>query len=87
MSKHSSGPWRHVNAGVKHGVQMGLAGGFMLPDICEAEANAQLIASAPELLESLTALVTLFAPLAGDSTQSVWIDNARAAIAKARGEA
>ncbi|MBU3625693.1 hypothetical protein ICN48_05520 [Polynucleobacter sp. JS-Safj-400b-B2] len=89
MSKHTAGPWRYIE---------GIRGEFVVlsgthPDLSIGvavtmgeEANANLIAAAPELLESLTALVTLFAPLAGDSTQTLWIDNARAAITKAKGE-
>lgn len=83
MSKHTKGPWRYVHTGTGwHGVQMGLAGGFKLPDIGEAEANAHLIAAAPELLEAL--LRCKF-----DSLNMSLDDVAfcRAAIAKARGEA
>ena len=49
------------------------------------EANARLIAAAPELLEALRAVDVLFGHLARDSTQRIWLDNARAAIAKAEG--
>jgi hypothetical protein len=56
-------------------------------EAAEALANARLIAAAPELLEALTALELLFAPCVSDSTQSDWIDKARAAIAKATGSA
>lgn len=50
------------------------------------EANARLIAAAPDLLEALQALTVLFSPLAKDSTTANWIDKARAAIAKATGK-
>ena len=49
----------------------------------ETRANARLIAAAPELLEALRAVDVLFGHLARDSTQRTWLDNARAAIAKA----
>lgn len=49
----------------------------------EAQANARLIAAAPDLLEALRAVDVLFGHLARDSTQRIWLDNARAAIAKA----
>jgi len=45
------------------------------------------IAAAPDLLEALQALDTLFAPIAKDTTAAQWIDKARAAIAKATGGA
>ena len=38
-----------------------------------------------ELLEALRAVDVLFGHLAKDSTQKIWIDNARRAIAKAEG--
>ena len=38
-----------------------------------------------ELLEALQAVDVLFGHLATDSTQRIWIDNARSAIAKAEG--
>lgn len=38
-----------------------------------------------ELLEALQAVDILFGHLATDSTQRIWIDNARIAIAKAEG--
>lgn len=39
-----------------------------------------------EMLAALEAVETLFAPLASDSTQRVWLEMARSAIAKAKGE-
>lgn len=51
-----------------------------------AEANARLIAAAPELLAALTELEFMFAPFASDSTLANGIHKARAAIAKATGE-
>lgn len=49
--------------------------------------RARLLAAAPELLEALKALEALFSPAAKDSTTAAWIDKARAAIAKATGDA
>lgn len=51
-----------------------------LNDEKECEANAHLIAAAPELYEALKEVVAL-----SDRKQHAW-DNARAALAKARGE-
>ena len=50
------------------------------------EANARLIAAAPELLEALKRIEFAFSPLAKDCTLANLIDEARAAIAKATGE-
>ena len=47
------------------------------------EADARLIASAPELLEALEMLVFIFA---NENVGRDWINQARAAIAKAKGE-
>ena len=49
--------------------------------ITEAEANAHLIAAAPDLLEALEELVEFF-----HGYQGMGMYNARAAIAKAKGE-
>lgn len=50
------------------------------------EANARLIAAAPELLEALQSLERLFSSMSNDSTETFWIDKARSAIAKATGQ-
>lgn len=59
----------------------------------EADANARLIASAPELLEALEAMINNYVALANSGDCGNWdpeeepqIIAARAAIAKARGE-
>ncbi len=51
----------------------------------ELEANARLIAAAPELLEALEEAVFWDSHDEGD-VPAVWLDKAKAAIAKARGE-
>lgn len=55
----------------------------------EAEANARLIAAAPELLHEIKHLVRLLEPLEQDGTLNVpglaSLNGARAAIAKAEG--
>lgn len=87
MSKHTAGTWKVlqggiagqfvVKAGEHHDTMIGIAS-----DI-DVEANAQLIAIAPELLEALELI-------AGEPREdaATWMRVvARAAIAKARGEA
>lgn len=45
----------------------------------EAESNARLIAAAPELLEALKLAIAAY------ENPNIWLDDARAAIAKAEG--
>ena len=93
-TKHTPGPWRFYTDPQPNGCPIvGNGRGLMLAMLAhsvnypdqrdEANANARLIASAPELLEALRAVDVLFGHLATDSTQRIWLDNARAAIAKA----
>ena len=93
-SKHAPGPWtiekveggwgvRAPNWGYVAVHEMG-----SLPHWEEGQAaNRHLIAAAPDLLESLVAVEALFGHIATDSTQKYWLDYARAAIAKANGDA
>ena len=48
--------------------------------IGENEANARLIAAAPDLLECLRAVEVLFAPHCKDSTQADWLDKTQALL-------
>lgn len=50
------------------------------------EANAHLIAAAPEHDECLWNAVALFEPLCRDEAQMVWLEQAKATLAKARGQ-
>jgi len=81
MSKHTPGPWeineQYIIARSKRGLRT----------ICQwgsytDEPDARLIAAAPDLLKALKVLVALHGNGPGDS---VSMDNARAAIAKAEG--
>lgn len=58
------------------------------PSDKEAEANANLIAAAPDLLDLMRAAVARIelANAEGDAILSAWLIDARAAIAKATGE-
>lgn len=93
MSKHTQGPWFVTGSMTKY-VEARIPGG-LIQEVAsvgptaadngygeQQEANANLIAAAPDLLEALEALL-LDAPATG--LKSVY--QARAAIARAKGEA
>lgn len=95
MTKHTLGPWK-LELG-RDGAPRGLRGpaevehrnivnwnGFSSPTKRASMANARLIAAAPELLEALESFPGF---LCGTESGDAWIDQMRAAIAKARGEA
>lgn len=99
MSGHTPGPWRV--AGKQSGiivapdgrgtVQIGRVGDFRDAELLRFErdrwsADARLIAAAPELLESLMAMVRDFGSDQEDMDGADVIDRARAAIAKATGK-
>lgn len=86
--KHTPGPW-HVGGPNKctiydkHGQRLANSfEGVMATQRTdsECEANARLIAAAPELLDALVNLLPLISPLKAESQQ---VANASAAIAKA----
>ena len=98
-TKHTPGPWSAIGRYVKSFGPSFLSGGR---EVCavsnftgsegENEANARLIAAAPELLESLTQTVAsleYWFPRWGDpgGANSAMMNVARAAIAKATGGA
>ncbi len=56
---HTPGPWTVIDPyGDEFGVQMGRTGGFLVPG-ANTEANARLIAAAPELLDTLRGLLAI----------------------------
>lgn len=58
-----------------------------IADVTNGEANARLISAAPDLYEALARIVDSVAKGAsGDVCQTYDFDDARAALAKARGE-
>ena len=61
----------------------GMIHGEQFDDRSEVEANARLMAAAPELLDALVDLLPLISPLKAESQQ---VANASAAIAKATGQ-
>jgi hypothetical protein len=96
MSKHTPSPWlvgpAFDNDGapeiiIEHQTPAGnLVIAVALPGLQGQEANARLIAAAPELLEALRDAVVLFACHAKDCTTMNWLDRAEAALTKAGGE-
>lgn len=91
-ASHTPGPWASVQSnGVKNGViavdddanDQFYIGKMSGPD---AEANARLIATAPELLEALEEAVQ-WDSHDSEGVPAVWLEKARAALAKARGTA
>ena len=84
-NQHTPGPWKHDEKWglIKYGKT----------EICALhsgnEANAHLIASAPDLLEALRFLLADYIAIQGDKLtgSTVPIEMAQAAIAKAKGEA
>lgn len=95
MSKHTPGPWRVVGTTVQAGEYRAQSHAIIADcsdfnlDKKEREANAHLIAAAPEMLEALKDIVsTLFQecqPDRGDLFSKI-DDIARPAIAKAEGK-
>ena len=99
MNKHTPGPWIAVRGYAYWEVEPQRKGGerkppYQIADTCSSdpanpdkglqEANARLIAAAPELLEALENLLKVHEGEGG--TQYNAADIVRAAIAKARGE-
>ena len=96
-SNHTPGPWRvapqsdyagddiNIDASTRGYVacagKVGISNG-------EAEANARLIAAAPDLLDMLAAAAARIevAAAEGNTILSAWLPDARAAIARARGD-
>jgi len=90
-NKHTPGPWcmdtsLHIYGSAEPQPIPGFIGGTSIEQshICTAKsyADAALIAAAPDLLEALEAIVRFNTPLPHGL-----LEQARAAIAKARGEA
>ena len=96
MSNHTPGPWeikRHFDPGYKfisapkHTALAQVVWCMEDEDRSpECEANAHLIAAAPELLEALQEALDDWGFDEPDCVRLEWADKAGAAIAKARGE-
>ena len=99
-TSHTSGPWTHEGQGDITGIENDPASGCVgkVDVACvylrtvpgKTEANARLIAAAPDLLTALTGLLALDADHqrgADDDDVCIEVRQARAAIAKAEGGA
>ena len=92
MSKHTPGPWSYV--GETHGFYVGkpgirLAAVMGAGGVEEEEANARLIAAAPELLDIVQRFVTTSRGddwIANLNQLSDLLDDAEIVIAKAKGQ-
>lgn len=92
-TKHTPAPWIWQYDGTdKSGLKVIAGDDLNIVDfvggenIQEAEANARLIAAAPELLEALEQCLTRINPKSKDTWDLKAIHVAKAAIAKATGE-
>lgn len=93
-AKHTPGPWKVMPYGKARGipVQRGKEGGFLVYGKSKKReiADANLIVSAPDLLAALEKAVEHYGKPGGPwnvpSDPGTWIADARAAIAKAKGE-
>ena len=97
-AKYTHGPWRVVNYQDKNDVPRVVSDKGGIAVLCinrylgeagpskQEQINAALIASAPDLLEALKALVADLKPYMGQGRMDDKIRNAIAAIAKAMGE-
>ena len=101
-TKHTPGPWTVTADGagwyIECAPERGHSVAYIMAEIGEEdpdtsddekEANARLIAAAPDLLEALQWLVDILPDpdLDNDELQRTWTRRARAAIAKATGGA
>ena len=88
MSKHTPGPWKAVNQTTSTLLKQDSPQGRYLfslkeyPGIPESEANARLIAAAPDLLAFVEEVVRTYE---GFSYPPRMADEARALLAKVRG--
>ena len=99
MSNHTPGPWHYEESPMKTGWCVVTGNNYLadvhkhvgaMVDDVQDEANARLIASAPELLEALESMVAEFDNLNRALDPELSVDRprilARAAIAKVKGK-
>lgn len=86
-NEHTPGPWRTIQfreTPLWHGVQVGTEGSFRVEGD-NAEANARLIAAAPDLMDALRGLLEIGKRDLSNPKYDGYFDAARAAVAKAGG--
>ena len=81
--KHTPAPWRTVTDGISHWVEIG--GKIVMVTKDNAEANATLIAAAPELLDACIAAEDLLRELETGGAENPELQLLQKAIAKAKG--
>lgn len=83
-AQHTPGPWTRNRHDDIHDANGDLVCGACGPEAADQEANARLIAAAPDLLAALSAAFIHERP-SSPATKPAWWDLAAAAIAKAEG--
>jgi hypothetical protein len=92
MSKHTPGPWKVAKPQKSHAngkLMYGIVGPEIVADYEDwgfTEANARLIAAAPDLLEVLSEVVKFWDSIVPTDCINDMHIKARAAIARAEGE-
>ncbi len=86
MSKHTPGPWFRMDNHSTVWSDDKKSSPVCVMASADYEANANLIAAAPDLLEALEGMMKCFDDGVGEHWNADELDAARSAIAKARGE-
>lgn len=91
---HAPGPWEYdksdglaASSHDWHVYSSSAKVGFKLPAICDTEANARLVAAAPDLLTASLAVLSLVESEGRDTGSGGAFSDLRDAIAKATGNA
>lgn len=88
-AKHTPGPWTANGSETTSVTWVSNSKGHRICTMQRSEfdwSNALLIAASPNLLVALEAIIKMIGPYAGQGRMDAEISNARAAIAKAKGE-
>ncbi len=91
-AKHRPGPWRYIDDSTPGTLELGLHdycvetsdGNISVADLISFEADARLIAAAPDLLEALEAMITAYGAVGIKENPNSAIYKARSAVAKAK---